>query len=189
MGDAMIIVDRCDTARQPRGEKAPRTKIRWSVMSLCSLLAACDKPDVAACEQFIQAGLKAPSTYRRITIESHDIPTTRRQFWADAGLPDPIKDPSSTIRALAQLEDRAKITRRTTYISYDADNGMGVPIRGLNSCTFKLVDGELPSADRLRAAATSAASEEGDAVLIERGLLPPEFSKKKPNVGFECCFR
>lgn len=97
-------------------------------LAIVVVLSGCEKPVVKACEAYIQDGLRAPSTYKRIGIEEASVPATyeeRISLGADPRLMAIAKKHKFPVEPLYALT-----------ISYDAQNAMGVPIRSKQVCMF-----------------------------------------------------
>lgn len=137
-------------------------------------LASCDQasPDVKACEGYIKANLLAPSTYKRIGVLKTDQAMTAPEFTAAVGL-----DHQTSTQQLALRNEAARgLALRTVSITYESENGFGVPVREDKICAFKVVGGvpEVAPADRDGARLDKAVRELNDKIGV----------KKAP---FECC--
>ncbi len=114
---------------------------------LCCSGAACsslDKPEIRACERKLIAGLKSPSSYKRIDTSVWDDDIAFRDL---AGRYFGTELEPQQEQLLDEVKDK-KLAVRHTSIEYDADNSYGAAIRDSFYCNFVVVDGELyaPSA-------------------------------------------
>lgn len=158
-------------------------KSTWALLLPLALLG-CDKPEVAACEVFLKGGLRSPSTYHRVSVNSYDGPlgepalTQMREEDAerDRGNPEWAKIKRG-LEAQTPAAQRSQDTLREVFIEYDAANAYGTPIRGAQQCGFVLRNGELPSADSLRAKVSKAES--------ARALRQLRGDDKDP--AYSCC--
>lgn len=119
-----------------RGIRSTRLILFGAVGLPVIFLMGCDwfeeRPEILQCERWVQLGLAAPSTYKRIGVEIADSPPlSREEFQIRAGLDRAPQETGLRIR--------------TVYLSYDAANGFGVPIRNTKACLFQVSE-----ADRTR---------------------------------------
>lgn len=161
------------------------------ILAIGLLLSSCGKPEVAVCEDFIKSSLRSPSGYRQVDVTIYDsAPMAPAAFWAEAGLPDPARDPSTVIRLAEANRIRGhQISRRDVFIHYDAPNAYGVPVRGVEKCAFRLIDGQLPSREDMDIDASIAVSRAGMRRLVEDGGVPGAAVDGEPRPGFACCLR
>lgn len=103
----------------------------WKTIPLALTLGlcACDKETVKTCETYIQGGLSAPSTYKRIAVQESSVPITYEQLLALG------KDPRM-VKIAKDFHMPAESLHMVT-ISYDAQNALGVPLRSKQICTFE----------------------------------------------------
>lgn len=157
----------------------------FALGSLC-LLAGCGQPDVEACETFIKSELQAPATYRRVAITKVDSALmSMSEFRRRTGIPDLRRDENETLRRYGELREGDRPSLRTLGITFEADNGYGVPVRATRVCAFKLIDGKLPDGAEIESTARDAALKANSKQLIGAGLLPnaPASSDRK----YDCC--
>lgn len=107
--------------------------LKIAVVALVLPLCACDKNTVKTCEAYIQGGLKAPSTYKRVSLDEHSSATTYEQLVSMG------KDPRMV--EVAKKMSLPAGPLHMVRIRYDADNAMGVPLRDEQVCYF---EGEEP---------------------------------------------
>lgn len=116
---------------------------RYACLILAAGLTACTSQQQEAteiatqiCEDHIISELKAPSTYKRISVDPQfwkrppvDTMTSGGRYWG-LGSGQPFLDPND-----ADLSDPS--TALDIVISYDAQNSYGVPLRGERHCYFR----------------------------------------------------
>jgi hypothetical protein len=90
-------------------------------------------PLLAACEEAMKERLKAPSTYRRISVSETKEPLSFEQYYAARPESDAVK--TVLIRGATE-----KPVKRTILIEYDAANAFGTPLRSRSLCTFEASD-------------------------------------------------
>ncbi|MDO9489032.1 MAG: hypothetical protein Q7J32_11705 [Sphingomonadaceae bacterium] len=110
-----------------------------------SMLGGCDfikggSGEIARCEAFVKAQLRSPSTYKRVHASVFDSRLlTAAEFQERLG--DKVPPPESALRL------------RSVSLTYEADNGFGVPIEERADCQFKVTeeerDAELISPDAI----------------------------------------
>lgn len=112
--------------------------MRFSVLVpvACALLTGCNPFEnkmTAACEQAIQERLKAPATYKRISITSESRDISRPEFvrYLVGGNENYSK---LQIERFDSGRIKPKIHKR--IITSDASNDFGVPIRAINVCSY-----------------------------------------------------
>ena len=92
----------------------------------CNLLKG-GGSEIAQCEAFVRGQLKAPSTYKRVhALASDSSLLTAREFQERLG--DPVPPPESRLRL------------RDVSLTYEAQNGFGVPIEQTAYCQFKITE-------------------------------------------------
>lgn len=102
----------------------------------CSML---DKPEIKACERKLVAGLKSPSSYKRVEASTWDDAISLEDLGARYFGPDLLLHER-------QLFDDLKaksVAIRHASIQYDADNSYGAAIRDTFYCNFIVADGAL----------------------------------------------
>ncbi|MDB5681676.1 MAG: hypothetical protein JWO16_1481 [Sphingomonas bacterium] len=162
--------------------------VRMLILVSAIALSGCGKPDVAACESYLKKKLKSPATYQRVDVKSYDEgPMTLDAFRTSMGLL-PTAQADELGKLDSQLLKGRKISKRQVFVTYDAANAFGTPIRGIEVCTFRLADGELEPADRLESYAGQAALDDQMRELAASGAIAPSaVSKSPPPVGGACC--
>ena len=141
--------------------------------------AACGKPEVSACEEFVKAGLSAPATYRRVTSEIR----VERVSWAQHLEESPgDRDNDLLKRAFDLGQDR-----RIVSLTYDAQNGFGVPIRNTMQCAFRLSEGKLTDHNLEKAVQLAVAQRELRQSVRQGALpgIPP--TEAAPEPAYPCC--
>lgn len=104
----------------------------WSAALIALALAGCDKPDVKACETFIKSGLKAPSTYRRVSV------TERLQSFPNwTAFRSETGSERKTLLEMMGQKEPSHPTIRIVAIEYDAANAFGVALRSGEVCAFE----------------------------------------------------
>jgi hypothetical protein len=93
------------------------------------------------CEGVLKKRLKAPSTYRRVSVNSNEKPVGLGDYFAAQAAkfskddPTLMKDLSdANIRRLNKSSDHA--TNFQVFITYDAENSFGAPLRGTALCEY-----------------------------------------------------
>jgi hypothetical protein len=109
------------------------------LLALALALVACDKlggdkPEITACDSFVKASLKAPSTYKRISAVVLDEPISKESYASGAGSKprDPLYD--------FHKQQAINPAIRNVVVEYDADNSFGVPLRSKMLCEFLMSD-------------------------------------------------
>lgn len=149
---------------------------------LLALLSGCSRPEVESCEAYIKSGLKAPMSYRKISVRTFDSqPMHFADLRAEAGLTHP------KVGSNALLHNNDMVVRRDVFIDYDADNDSGVPIRSIDKCVFKIVDGKAPTPSEMALAVSHAITARSSRELRETGLFETIPDHPAPTIGFECC--
>ncbi len=99
----------------------------------CSKIEAWQHPEIAACEDFANAKLKAPATYKRVktSVIDEQIPLAT---W-DAIEADRLGKMAAEFRELTK-KSQTEGGVRSVVLEYDAENGFGVPTRGTEICKF-----------------------------------------------------
>jgi len=119
----------------------------------CSKVEGWRHPEIAACEDFTLAKLKAPTTYKRIKASTIDeqIPL---ETW-EAFEAERLGKMAVEFRDLTK-KNQAAGGVRSILLEYDAENSFGTPLRGIEICKFMMasfVDGKFetePSADQAK---------------------------------------
>lgn len=83
-----------------------------------------DSTFVRACEEALKDMLRAPATYRRVSV-----------------------DASSEELSSRTLDHKTGAVRHTAWFEYDAANGFGALLRGSSTCTYDTVGGRGWKAD------------------------------------------
>lgn len=114
---------------------------------LCVSSTACssfDRTEIKSCERKLIAGLKSPSSYKRIETSVWDDDISFQNLAGRYFGPDLE---SQQKQLLDEIRDKQLAVRHAS-IEYDADNSYGAAIRDSFYCNFIVVDGELyaPSA-------------------------------------------
>lgn len=162
-----------------------RKRVIMAVLAIS--LAGCEKTEVRVCENYIKKGLQSPATYKRAEVKSYDEDQgSLDAFRASVGL-SPVANADQLGKLEAQLNAGRKISKRQLYITYDADNAFGTPIRGIGACVFKLTDGELEPEERLQSHADTAVLDSQMRELADRGAIARSAAKASPPTGAECC--
>ncbi len=152
----------------------------------CDRLGLGNPEEVKACRVFAQAGLSAPSTYTEASVRSFDNPIAeeevRRRYFPDA-------DDELQRMRMDRLRGR-RLGIRSIFLSFDAANAYGTPLRQLAGCDFLLVDGELASPGMLESDARAAAMVLDTRRLAE-ALDNDELRRlARPRGGpLDCCIR
>lgn len=112
-----------------------------------------------ACEAVVQARLLAPSTYRRVSLseEVKSIPLDeyRQMKWAEIHQMNLSADGWEVQDKLLDLDIAAMKQRNflpqrfREFITYDAANGFGTPIRGVSECDYVSLSGDTAGANDL----------------------------------------
>jgi hypothetical protein len=88
-----------------------------------------------ACEDVVKSRLLAPSAYKRISIERDDQLLTREEYVAY--LADRNESDVMTKLYLKGFDDgQDKPSKLRAFITYDAPNAFGTPIRGTSECEY-----------------------------------------------------
>lgn len=105
-------------------------------VALATLASGCsfDSPLVATCEKYVIDRLKAPSTYVRISASENVKQLTIKEY-----LRKRLEIPS--VQKLIK-DTYTTAYEYTAFISYDAANSYGAPIRNTAMCTFLTLDKE-----------------------------------------------
>ncbi|THK35637.1 hypothetical protein EHS39_23705 [Ensifer sp. MPMI2T] len=113
-------------------------------LSMITALSSCsffDSEMVTACEASLQKRLRSPSEYKRFEITSYEEKLDRAAF--SRYLTD---DKVGAVFREAQLRefDRGTLdpTLFSLFISYDAPNAFGTPIRGIARCEYMNARGD-----------------------------------------------
>lgn len=94
-------------------------------------LDGCDpaSPLIAACEAALKERLVAPATYRRIRVtKAPDELVPAEEYFEKSG------DSPAVVAALRASGQQPM--RRRAIIEYDAENRIGVPLRGIVECSY-----------------------------------------------------
>lgn len=95
------------------------------------------------CETVIKERLRAPSTYKRISVDVDKDPLTRSEYVELLRSED--TGPGLTSALLEQqAAGKHNPTRYTLWISYDAANAYGTPIRSKSRCAYVSHTGDWP---------------------------------------------
>lgn len=105
-------------------------------VSAALMLTGCNRPEVTACENFVRDGLRSPSSYRRIGIETSDQAMSLSEFRNITG-----DKPGGVLEVMTDNAHKHGI--RTVSLEYDAQNGFGATLRETRQCYFRMRDGEL----------------------------------------------
>ncbi len=102
--------------------------------------AACTAtpPEVEECKQFVEARLKAPTTFRPVAVTTSNHALSLEDYLDARGGTWSKKD----VVYKTMQEDKWGL--RMVHIEYDAANTFGTPIREKQSCAFTLRNGQLP---------------------------------------------
>lgn len=92
-----------------------------------------EPPLYSACEEVLKDRLRAPSTYKRVSIYS------RTETVDGDELVEPIpagatKEMRDVMESRNSLYSGRRVTKYTVAIEYDAANGYGTPLRGTALC-------------------------------------------------------
>lgn len=169
-------------SRISRGEGLPGRNFGALILVPAALLmlSACGQADVQACEQFIKSGLKAPSTYKQISLKTYDEQLSLPEFLQRTGQ----KNLHPVIQRGLELQAEDGLGLRTIVIESEAANGYGVPIRSTDICAFKLVGGKVEDKRALDMHVSSAENRRSSAQLREAGYLP---ASQEDGGAFPCC--
>ena len=148
----------------------PKRLRTLSAVSLSLLCSACGDRAVKACEAFIAEGLRSPSSYRRVEVNDSLKKLT----------PDP---------KAKSIVDRMQGYEREILITYDAPNAFGVPIRGMELCTFDAHEnGDMMSGLDPVSLGKSFASNRNFRISVARELPPGEREEPlKTAEALACC--
>jgi hypothetical protein len=133
---------------------------RFAIIAAATLLlSGCDKPEIKACEAWIKDGLKAPSTYKRLSAESRLEPA---------------------------VKPRAE--HQVVLIGYEAQNSFGVPLASAEQCQFQtLGGGRLPSSALLDLSARTSMSSRDIWKLARGGAMGSEAREQTNETPPSCC--
>lgn len=143
------------------------------------LLAGCGRADIAACEDFVKEGLKAPSTYKRISVNTYDEPVSLPEFIKKTGQ----ENAHPVTKQLLALQAERGLALRTVAIVSEAHNSYGVPLRTTEICAFKLVGGKLEGKSSIASSVARAKLRRSSNMMAEAGLLP----KREQQGPYPCC--
>lgn len=122
-----------ETSSGARSAVALSSVAAFCALSGCSRLEQWRQPEVAACEDFVRGKLKAPTTYRRAKSTVIDEKLSLESWNA-----------LQKVRLGAMSDQFQDMTKRSSdeggvrsvLLEYDAENGFGVPMRGMEICKF-----------------------------------------------------
>jgi hypothetical protein len=114
-------------------------RLSFLVMGTCALLlGGCLKEDpfLTACESVLKERLAAPATFKRIDFNTSKkaIPLSRIE--------------SNPNIAKRREEAGVKASEHTMFLTYDAQNRMGVPLRSTVACTYETSGSDTSDASR-----------------------------------------
>jgi hypothetical protein len=133
--------------------------LKLGIVGALALASGCDDTPkrkegaTLACEAYVKDGLKAPSTYSRVSASSN-----------------------------IESKELGSVS-----IEYDAENSYGVPLRGRQSCAFKLdEEGKWPEPWAANFAAEGSVLEKHTRSINSPGN-PDSDLKATGSSGYDCC--
>ena len=88
-------------------------------------------PMIAACEASLQERLKAPSTYRRISVGDEQVRNISFDDYFKARGED-----SAALKQILIRTSKSQPIERSLLLEYDAANSFGVPLRSRVICSY-----------------------------------------------------
>ncbi len=110
------------------------------------LLSGCSFGDsklLATCEAEVKARLLAPAGYHRIEAKEYSEDMTIEAWMAASMAADPTMKGVYDVDAAAMKRDGKTPKKLSAFITYDAPNAYGTPIRGVSACEYLTVDGQV----------------------------------------------
>ncbi|WCA60301.1 hypothetical protein G6M16_007230 [Agrobacterium tumefaciens] len=91
---------------------------------------------VTVCEDVLKERLRSPSTYKRIEVTDAEDKILSRDEYLMRMRDDGVSsaEMQANLRSFDDGRDKPTIFRR--FISYDASNAYGVPVRGTTECEY-----------------------------------------------------
>ncbi len=162
-----------------RSSSAPFKRAAFGLTCGTVAIAACAKPEISACEEFVKGGLRAPATYRRVSLETRD----ERVTWDEYLRESPSDRGNEMLKRAFDLGQE----RRIVSLTYDAQNGFGVPVRNMTRCAFRLSEGKLANRN-LKTTVRLAIAQRELRQSVRRGELPNIPPSDRPlEPAYPCC--
>jgi hypothetical protein len=128
---------------------AIRTITLGAGLSVATLIGGCNLFEpamVGVCEQALQQRLRSPTGYKRINVSHYETPLNRQQFEQKlAGEP-----PANRTMALWGFDNgTTKPTHIQVFLTYDAPNAYGTPVREAAMCEYTKLTEVIPRPDNV----------------------------------------
>lgn len=102
------------------------------MVSGCDRISAWRKPELAACQRFLQSGMRVPTSFHRNWYNDADIAVSRAM----------LADAVGRRNDAAFARETPVPAIRDVFIQYRGDDGLGRTVAAVGRCHFALVDAQ-----------------------------------------------